>query len=75
VDFRNTETQEVPQPRREAQPESNDCVICCDGASTHAMVPCGHHCVCQTCATKGFAGGKCPMCRGEVQGVIHIFRS
>ena len=72
TDFRNTETQEVPQPRREAQPES-DCVICCDGASTHAMVPCGHHCVCQTCAAKGFA--VCPICRGEVEGVIHIFRS
>jgi len=74
TDFRNTETQEIPQPRREAQPESNDCVICCDETSTHAMVPCGHHCVCQACAT-GFAGGICPICRGEVQGVIHIFRS
>ena len=74
---RNTETQEVPQPHREAQPEINECVICCEEASTHAMVPCGHHCVCQGCA-KGFAEGKfndCPICRGEVQKVIHIFRS
>ena len=73
TDFRNTETQEVPQPR-ENQPESNDCVICCDETSTHAMIPCGHHCVCQACAT-ALAGGICPICRGEIKGVMHIFRS
>ena len=73
TNIRNTETQEVPQPR-EAQPESNDCVICLDQTKTHAIIPCGHHCVCQACAT-ALAGGICPICRGEVKGVMQIFIS
>ena len=76
TDSRNTEIEEVPQPHREAQAEINGCVICCDEAATHAMVPCGHLCVCQGCIGE-FLGGiiACPMCRAEVERVIQIFRS
>ena len=53
------------------EPSSNLCVICLDEKATHAIVPCGHQCLCPDCA--GFVD-KCPMCRVAKQSVIRIFR-
>ena len=53
------------------EPSSNLCVICLDEKATHAIVPCGHQCLCPDCA--GFVD-KCPMCRGAKENVIKIFR-
>ena len=53
------------------EPSSNPCVICMDKKATHAIVPCGHQCLCPDCA---LFVDKCPMCRVAKQCVIKIFR-
>ena len=53
------------------EPSSNQCVICMDKKATHAVVPCGHQCLCPDCA---LFVEKCPMCRVAKQCVIKIFR-
>ena len=57
------------------------CVICFDGPQSHAMVPCGHQCVCVTCASN-FGPGcddprrRCPMCRAYIElPPMQIFRA
>lgn len=50
------------------------CVVCFHGASEHAIVPCGHRCLCETCSTKfQHADALCPVCRGPVQFTLKIF--
>lgn len=50
----------------------NECVVCLDEKENLVvMVPCGHHVVCQECASTIFNGIKnahtcCPMCRVSV---------
>ena len=38
------------------QAGEEDCVICLDAPKTHILAPCGHQCVCGTCAQA--TGGK-----------------
>lgn len=54
----------------EAQP--NNCRICLDGEKNHAFVPCGHLCVCATCAAQCQT---CPICRVHVKSILQIFDS
>jgi hypothetical protein len=53
-----------------AEAQSDDCIVCMDVKKTHAFLPCGHHCVCATCADQFQA---CPMCRTPVTGILRIF--
>ena len=56
---------------------SDDCVICLSVAPTHAIVPCGHQCVCEACAKelcRRRSMRACPVCRGDIQTTIRIFR-
>ena len=39
------------------------CIICLDADRTHALVPCGHLCVCADCAERIPVHSKCPLCR------------
>jgi len=49
--------------------ESNECAVCM-GHKNHVLIPCGHVCVCEQCASNIMASSKqCPMCRSAV---IHI---
>ena len=53
------------------------CVVCLDQDATWAFVPCGHQCVCQTCAkaiTDQCGGGKCPCCRADAIMTMQIYR-
>ena len=52
--------------------DSNECVVCMDGGKTTAFVPCGHLCVCETCAE---ACDTCPMCRMVPQTKMRIWSS
>ncbi|KAL1499497.1 hypothetical protein AB1Y20_011700 [Prymnesium parvum] len=50
------------------------CHLCAAGARTHLLVPCGHKCMCASCALKykGF-GHTCPMCRARVERVLEVY--
>jgi len=47
------------------------CVICLDKKADYAIKPCGHLCLCEDCTSA--IGGKCPICRGGMNGVMKIF--
>ena len=44
--------------------------MCLDREQTHALVPCGHRCVCAAC---GADIALCPICRAPVARVLEIF--
>ena len=62
------------------------CVVCMESPKIYAIIPCGHRCLCSTCA-KNFKQQKppaqkrksfttcalCPMCRGRADAIIQIF--
>jgi hypothetical protein len=54
-----------------------ECVICHDGEVVQAMVPCGHHCLCNVCAVHimNSVPRTCPLCREVVQMTLKIYRS
>lgn len=57
-------------------PDSQECVLCMDKAATHVMVPCGHVCLCDTCATPGSLmrlHRQCPICRAAIQQTVRIY--
>lgn len=62
--------------RRRLLPNESDgaCVICRGSKATIAIVPCGHLCMCQDCATElATREETCPLCRGQVTGTLKIY--
>ena len=58
----------------EGQNSATECVVCMTEEATHACLPCGHKCMCETCASLVLhTTGSCPMCRKEVTNTIQIF--
>jgi len=56
-----------------AEAQSDDCCcVCMDAKKTHAFQPCGHKCVCATCAAQLQS---CPICRKLATGSFQIFDS
>ena len=54
--------------------EVGECVVCMDGENTHLFFPCGHMCVCKTCAALIMRTTReCPTCRGEAREVVRVF--
>mgnify|MGYP001993505195 CR=1 FL=1 len=49
------------------------CSICCTRPRNTVMVPCGHGGVCDACATRCERRGRCPTCRGPVEGTLRVF--
>ena len=49
------------------------CNICYSRERTHAMMPCGHGGLCETCSTRAVRRGRCHSCRGSVESAIRIF--
>ena len=54
-----------------------ECVICTDAAAEVAVVPCGHRCLCVTCARTLLASPpaqkRCPMCRVGLQSTLRVY--
>lgn len=48
---------ELLQPQNTYQ-TSRICVICLENEADHVVIPCGHQCLCGSCAKKVLAGGK-----------------
>ena len=60
-------------------PDDDDalCVVCLANEKTHALVPCGHQCLCGDCAATLMghtARPECPVCRGEALSSMRIYR-
>ena len=53
--------------------EGGECVVCLSGEREHAIVPCGHRCLCRGCAMLYGAGARCPLCRGPSVGVLRVY--
>ncbi len=55
----------------------DDCVVCHDNEAVRAIVPCGHHCLCDSCAAQVMTSvpKTCPLCRESVQMTLKIYRS
>jgi hypothetical protein len=60
----------VPPPAEDAL-----CVVCLDARKDHAIVPCGHMCVCGPCAAMLNQAGhpSCPVCRGPITSTMRMF--
>ena len=53
---------------------SDECVICMDQWKSHIIIPCGHQCVCETCADRITAEGEtCPICRAAVTMIVAVY--
>ena len=59
----------VAQPVAPAQ--SDECVVCMERQKRFVVVPCGHHCLCETCV--GAINGVCPVCRGAAASTLKVF--
>jgi len=53
-------------------PEEEACVICMIGKRSHVLIPCGHLCLCETCADR-VKFDKCPICRTHISQVVKTF--
>ena len=49
---------------------SSECIVCMDAPRTHAMLPCGHHCVCADCSHKL---DRCPICSQTRRASVRIY--
>lgn len=52
-----------------------NCVVCLTSAKDTALLPCGHFCVCYECGAYlrlSPARNRCPLCRREVNDIVHI---
>jgi len=49
------------------------CVLCLDGLTSHASVPCGHLAFCGVCAAER-PTPTCPVCRQPSQCIVRIFK-
>ena len=49
------------------------CSICYTRERSHALLPCGHGGLCETCSTRVVRRGRCHSCRATVEGCIRIF--
>ena len=58
-----------------AAPHVAECVVCMDAPQSHALVPCGHMCMCATCAERCVETVKeCPMCRAPAHQTFRIYQ-
>jgi len=61
------------RPAGESDVSGGKCVLCLDGAASHAAVPCGHLAFCGVCAAER-PSAICPVCRHPSQCFIRIFK-
>jgi len=79
--------QELPESRRFLFEENisshlgkqgkAECVVCQNSDASRAVVPCGHHCLCDECAeqlaSRTTTSRLCPLCRGVLSSTLKIF--
>jgi hypothetical protein len=67
----------VPPAAPHPDAEETMCVVCFDAPKDHAIVPCGHVCVCEACAEQltKTRTPMCPVCRGPIRETMKVFCS
>jgi hypothetical protein len=56
--------------------KNKECCVCLEFKELVAIIPCGHRCICQSCAgvlMKREKNRECPICRGPIKDVMKIF--
>ena len=62
-----------PKAVKRVQLPDGECCVCLDKQTTHAFVPCGHLCVCSSCAELLMrVDARCPYCRARAQETCQI---
>ena len=62
-----------PKAVKRVQLPDGECCVCLDKQTTHAFVPCGHLCVCSSCAELLMrVDAKCPYCRARAKETCQI---
>jgi len=51
-----------------------ECIVCSHNPRTFALVPCGHLCLCHSCASRD-AYSQCPICRQSCKRLLNVFAS
>jgi len=55
--------------------DSDACVICLNEAKTHVITPCGHQCLCGSCALKlNVRSACCPVCRNQTDAIFRVYK-
>ena len=58
----------------DGQPDDDKlCAVCLDAERTHALVPCGHRCVCLRCSELAVEQGICPLCRALCAMAMRVY--
>ena len=52
---------------------SATCSVCMDKSITHFIIPCGHACLCDNCATQDYSQIGCPLCRTKITKINKLF--
>ena len=52
--------------------QESDCVVCMDGKVSRVFIPCGHLCICETCALDSRNTRTCPICRSASHTVSSV---
>jgi len=77
--LRNIQTERAATaetPNIENLPDNRVCVVCLGAERQVILLPCGHVCVCATCAdTLISAGHACPVCRSVITNVMPAYVS
>jgi len=62
------------QPSSREDERDLECVVCWAAEKQAVVVPCGHACLCRTCAAKLAASAlpSCPICRGKIRQILNI---
>ena len=71
--FRNAPPGSTPASAS-ADPARPECSICMDCEARYAMIPCGHLCMCESCAVDAALNIRdCPICRARVHKKVRIY--
>ena len=71
----------LPTDQDETPPQEGEdvCIVCWDRRADHAIVPCGHLCLCSCCSIhatlQGTLRGRCPVCKCVAQKAMKVYRS
>ena len=49
------------------------CSVCLAATRTHALIPCGHRCLCAGCVNLAALDHTCPICRASVYDALRVW--